>query len=338
MSASDPELLGQGRVLSPLLRAAAEERLHHCYVFEGPPQVGKATAAHFLARAAACEAAPEARPCGVCPTCNQMIKGNHPDLILLEPEEGRKSQTISVAQVREVNRKVRLRRYSARWRTVIIDPADALMPQAANALLKTLEEPPPGTGFVLITSRVSSLLATVLSRSQRVRFRAVPEAELTPWLEARGVAEAPRIARLSMGCPGKAISLGEGGLAEADAARDALLEVLAAGPDKLFDYAEDIGKSKDSRAEVAACLDALEVLLRDAAVVGAGRPEALINADRPELAAAWAQALWPTGLERLQLALDDARRQYSLFVTARLIAETLVARTATELGRARRAG
>ncbi|MCB9765510.1 MAG: DNA polymerase III subunit delta' [Alphaproteobacteria bacterium] len=329
-------LLGQEEVMGRLLNAAAQEHLHHCYIFEGPPQVGKGTAALQIAMAAACEATDGPRPCGRCRHCHPMLKGTHPDLIRLEPDPERKSRTIGVDQVREVNRSVRLRRYSARWRTVIVDPADALMPQAANALLKTLEEPPAGTGFILITARVSDLLPTVLSRSQRVRFRSVPEARLTGWLEARGVAESARIARLSLGCPGYALALADGGLAEADKARDALLDVLARGPAELFAYAESL-KGAEGRDTLRGTLDALEVLLRDATLWANGREAGVINGDRPEVVAAWAQALWPVGVERLQRQVDEGRQRLSLYVNPRLIAESLLARAATELGRARRA-
>lgn len=327
-------------MLTQLVAAARREHLHHCYIFEGPPQVGKRTAAMRLAMAAACAGEGEELPCGVCVSCRQIQRGVHPDVITVEPDPERKSRTISVDQVREVIRVVRLHRFSARWRTVIFDPADGLMPQAANALLKTLEEPPPGTGFILVTSRVSSLLPTVRSRSQRVRFRAVPEDTLTAWLVARGVeaATAARLSRLSMGCPGKALSLSEGGLAELDRARDQLLSVLAEGPSELFDYAETLSQAKDARGALDRTLDALEGLLRDAALVASSRGDRLLNADRPELVAAWATSLWPTGLDRLQREINHTRERQQVNVNNRLLVEALLARVATELGAARRAG
>lgn len=328
------ELLGQAPILSQLVEQAVAERLHHCLIFEGPPQVGKATAAGLLAQASACLASPELRPCGACPNCGQIRAGTHPDVLRLTPDPKRKTRTIGVDQVRELIRQVRLRRYSARWRTIIVDPADGLMPQAANALLKTLEEPPPGTGFILVTSRVSGLLPTVRSRAQRVRFRAVSEPELSGFLRARGVKDAERLARLSMGCPGRALALAEGGLRKADEAREQLLAALEGGSAGVFAYAEALTRKGDSREAVDAALDALEGLLRDAVVVGAGRPERALNPGDPARAQRWAQALWPTGVDRLQRRVDEARVRVGLNVNGRLLVESLLAHVALELGAA----
>ncbi len=330
------DLIGQQSVVAPLLEAAARDRLHHCYLFEGPPGVGKATAALGLAQAAACEAPPERRPCRECPTCRQFEKGVHPDLIMVEPDPERATRTISVAQAREVVRVVGLRRYNARRRTVIIDPADSLMPQAANALLKTLEEPPGGTGFILVTARVTSLLPTVRSRSQRVRFRAVPEAELVPWLDGRGIEDAARVARRSRGSPGHALALAAGGLAIQDAIRADMLSAIDGDQAARETYAENLAKGgrAESGERLDALLEVLEGLVRDAVLFAGGRPEALLNADLPDEVERWSRALWPGGAARLQAEIDGARVRAALNVNTRLLIETLLTRVARELGAA----
>lgn len=321
------ELLGQHAVMERLLGAARQRRMHHCYLFEGPPQVGKHTAAVRLAMQAACTTDDVA----TCEVSQQMARGLHPDLIVLEPDPSRKSRTIGVNQVRQLTSKLRLRPYAAKWRTVIIDPADALMPQAANALLKTLEEPPADTGFVLITSQSSALLPTVLSRSQRVRFRAVPEVELVPWLVQRGVEEPERIARLALGCPGQALALAEhGGLAELDEARELLLELISQDPATRAKTLEGLARSDSGKRKLGRVHDTLETLLRDCVAAASGRP--LIHTDRPELVETWAAALWPTGVERLHLGLDLARQRLQIYVNRRLVDEALLALVAKELG------
>ncbi|HJN78399.1 MAG TPA: DNA polymerase III subunit delta' [Myxococcota bacterium] len=325
------DLLGQEPTMRQLVQSASAGTLHHCVIFEGPPKVGKHTAAVRIAMAAACVGRGDLRPCGACPFCRQMAKGLHPDLIEVVPDPGRKSGTISVAQARELTRQVRLRPYSARRRTVIIDPVDMLVPQASNALLKTLEEPPEGTGFILVTARVSSLLPTVLSRSQRVRFRAAPEAELVPFLEARGVEDARRIARLSMGCPGRALELGEGGLAELDAVRTRLVELVDGSLRERHAQLDKLSKRKGSKAEVLALLDALEVLLADASKWACGGRDELVNCDDEELVRRWSEALWPRGIETLALEMDLARQRMEVNVNPRLMLETVLARTAREL-------
>lgn len=331
------ELLGQSAHIAPLLERARSGRLHHCYLFEGPPSVGKHTAAELLARTAACTAESGPFPCGSCLTCKQMTKGIHPDLIQLVPDPKRKSGTIGVEQVRELIRKVRLRPYNASWRTVIVDPVDALMPQAANALLKTLEEPPPDTGFVLVTSRVSALLPTVLSRSQRVRFTAVPEKELVPWLVARELPDAERIARLSLGCPGAALALGEGGLAAMDAVRADLVTVLNGDIPAVIDASEAISRSKDAKATLLLWLAVLETLIRDTVLWSCGRDTQLIHADQPQLIDAWSGVLWPSGAGRLQVLIDQTRQRMLVNVNNRLLVETLLSGTLRELGPASRA-
>lgn len=317
--------------MQQLVANAASGTLHHCFIFEGPPKVGKHTAAVRIAMAAACTGEGEVRPCGACSFCRQMAKGVHPDLIEVVPDPGRKSGTISVAQAREVIRQVRLRPYSARRRTIIIDPVDMLVPQASNALLKTLEEPPRGTGFILVTSRVSSLLPTVLSRSQRVRFRAAPEAELVPWLEARGIADTRRIARLAMGCPGQALDLAEGELEERDASRSLLVELVDGSVRDRHGVLDKLARRKGSKAEVLALLDALEVLLADASKWACGGRDALVNCDDEELVRRWSEALWPRGIEALALEMDLARQRMEVNVNPRLMLETVLARTAKEL-------
>ena len=321
------ELLGQDAVMGRLAEAARAGRLHPCYLFEGPPRVGKHSAAVLLAMQAACTTGDVA----TCPVARQMAKGLHPDLLVLEPDPTRKSQTIGVGQVRELIARLRLRPYAARWRTVIVDPAEALMPQAANALLKTLEEPPSDTGFVLVTSQSSALLPTVISRSQRVRFRAVPEVTLVAWLQARGVQEAERITRLAMGCPGQALALAEeGGLAELDAAREALFELIAADPATRATRLESLGRSDKGKATLDLFHTVLETLLRDCVARASGRP--LIHCDRTEVVEAWSRALWPTGVQRLHSALDEARQRLQIYVNRRMVDEALLARVAKELG------
>ena len=329
---------GQEHVLTPLLAAAQKGRLTGCYVFEGPEGVGKKEAARFIARAAACEnELPESRPCDQCPTCHHMRKGTHPDLVEIGPDADKKTLTISVKSAREVIRQIQLHRYAARRRTFIIDPADKMQPQAANALLKTLEEPPDGTGFILVTHRASSLLPTVLSRSQRVRFRMLALPTLTQNLEAQGLVDTARLARLADGRPGWAQALLDGELEALDEARSELLEILAASPKELFDFSKKL-RGKGGRiswqAKVERYFDVIESLLRDATCHAAGRPDYL-NSDRVDVIEAWAQALYPHGIGRLQDELKKARGRLELNVTARLLMEPLMAKLANELGKAR---
>jgi DNA polymerase-3 subunit delta' len=333
------ELLGQGAVLKPLLEAASNGRLHHCYLFEGPEGVGKHAAAVQLAMAAACTG--DVAPCESCQSCRHMARGTHPDLVEIGLDPDRKTPTISARQAREVVSQARLQRFSARRRTFVIDPADRLGPEGANALLKTLEEPPNGTGFILVTSRVSALLPTVISRSQRVRFSILEEGALRGWLEDKGISEAGRIAAMAQGRPGRALALANGELAALDQARAEMLEVLGSGPGELFAYAKDLasgGSRMSWLPKVERLFLVLESLVRDAMAVGAGANLGTLNRDQQERVNRWATALWPGGGERIQRAMGDAREQLDRNVSGRLVVETLLSHVATELGRTRREG
>jgi len=338
VTADTDDILGQQRVCEQLWAAVRSDRLHHCYLFEGRPGVGKATVALRLAMAGNCLGDPGGPlPCATCKPCRAIATGQHPDVIELRPDVGKASGTITVDQVREVLRKLALHRHSARRRFIIVDPVDLVRVEAINALLKTLEEPPDGTGWILVTARVASLLPTVISRSLRVRFRSVPLDELEPWLARRGLEQPGRLARLSLGSPGLAIQLAGGRLDALAQARTTLLEALEGGPKGLFEYCEKTAASPRSAWEprVSLCLDALELLLRDAVCCAAGKPERVLDDTQLEIAKDWAERLWPGGIERLEGSLEDAHRRLLLNVSPRLVLEALLSGLVVELGRPR---
>jgi DNA polymerase-3 subunit delta' len=162
------EIRGQETAIATLRRAIRGEKVPHAYLFTGPAGVGKALAARALAMALNCEEAGD-DGCGACLSCTKTARGIHPDLITVGLPE--KKKRIPIDAVRELERSLLIRPHEGRVKLAIIDPADALTDAAANALLKTLEEPRPGAYLVLVTARASALLPTVRSRCQLVRFR-----------------------------------------------------------------------------------------------------------------------------------------------------------------------
>ncbi|MBM4368831.1 MAG: DNA polymerase III subunit delta' [Deltaproteobacteria bacterium] len=313
-------LLGNVRVQSRVIAALDSERAHHCYLFEGPSGVGKATFAFWLARYANC-AAPT-RPCDQCPSCRQMLAGSHPDLLIVGPDPSKATRVISIDQAHRTIEAIQLQRHSARRRFVIIDPADALNEESANALLKTLEEPPQGTQFILVSARAASLLQTIRSRSQRVRFGPVPGAELRGWLAARGLD--PELAVMSGGSPGQALKLSQGEGESRRKLRDALVSAVGQPLHKAFALAEAEGKKEGGVNRAELVLDVFEELLRDTALVASGR-EGLVH---PELRAHyedWARILWPGGLGRMWGHVASARERLALNVNGRTVLEALLA-------------
>src|SRR6266545_424101 len=164
-------IAGHRPVLELLARAVARDTLPQSLVFAGPDGVGKRLTAIALAQALNCER-PAVRSnwqdaCGICASCTRIARGVHADILLVQPGD---SGAIKVDQVREAIDRTAYRPFEGRRRLVIVDGADALMAEAQNALLKTLEEPPPASVFVLATTRPDVLLPTVRSRCQRLRF------------------------------------------------------------------------------------------------------------------------------------------------------------------------
>ena len=180
------EVVGQEHVTSLLVAAVRRGAIGHAYLFSGPRGVGKTTSARLLAMAVNCVAADGPRPCGACESCLAVQRGAHPDVIELDAASNN-----SVDDVRELREQVRLAPLHGGRRVWILDEAHMLSRAAANALLKTLEEPPPGLLFVLATTEPEKLPATVLSRCQHFRFRRLSDHEIRGKLE-RLVQEAGR--------------------------------------------------------------------------------------------------------------------------------------------------
>jgi DNA polymerase III subunit delta' len=160
------DLVHQDRAVAVLRAAMTGGRLHHALLLTGPPGAGKRALALALASALNCETAP-GEGCDSCATCTRIVDGTHPDVITLAREGA--AQIIPIETVRtQVVAAVGLPPHEARERVFLVDEATALPPAAANALLKTLEEPPARTRFVLMTVAPDQLLPTIRSRCQRV--------------------------------------------------------------------------------------------------------------------------------------------------------------------------
>lgn len=209
-------------------------RMPHALLLHGPGGCGKRMFAECVAAALLCEST-EQRPCGSCRGCTFYGAGTHPDRFSLSPEEGK--QDISVAAVRVAVERAQLTRQYADYRAIIVEPADAMNVAAANALLKTLEEPTPGTVFLLVSSRPHALLATIRSRCHQMRFPPPSTAEAEEWLVTEGMVEssvAQTLLEAAQGAPLRALGLhAEGGLEQRAEVDNALRGLLAGRLDPL---------------------------------------------------------------------------------------------------------
>ena len=206
------EIQGQDWIVSHLKAAWLSGRLSHAYLFLGPAGVGKATTARALAAALNCtQPAADGDACGSCPSCRRVQAGTHPDFLVITPEES-KAQ-IKIDQIRELRRLTEYPPLGGGWRVVLIKPAEALTAQndaAANALLKTLEEPPERHLLVLTARGEADLLPTIVSRCHKLAFAPLPSALIIQELEKRRSlprTQAALVAALSGGSLGRALAL-----------------------------------------------------------------------------------------------------------------------------------
>lgn len=261
-------ILGQERAIGMIRRAVRADRLHHANLFHGPAGVGKHTTARALAAWMNCtgRAVDGDDACGACRSCRLMESGNHPDMVEVKPD----GQYIKIDQVRAVQQLTRFRPHEAKRRVILIDQAEALREEAANALLKTLEEPTGETVFFLVTSQPHLLLSTIRSRCQPVQFAALRAADVSKLLVSQGVdaVEAERVARLSEGSVSRAMEVLESPVyASRDELFDHLWRLMSGQIDRAIRWAEELARAK---AELPAWLGLLRTIFRDVALHAGG--------------------------------------------------------------------
>jgi DNA polymerase-3 subunit delta' len=290
------QIVGHRRVVSLFSRAIARETLPPSLLLAGPAGVGKRRTALALAETLNClqpvtTTDLERDACGECASCKRIARGVHPDVIVVEPGD---TGSIKIEQIRDVVDRAGYRPFEGRRRVVIIDEADAMAAPAQHALLKTLEEPPSASVFVLVSSMPDSLLATVRSRCPRLRFGVLSAPDVADALiRDHGYAEADARAAAAEadGSIGRALAAESADLAEArDSARQ-LLEQTArvSDPSRRIELVKSLtaagrgGQASRSGAErdrMAACLRAMASMLRDLGIL-ATRADArsIANAD-----------------------------------------------------------
>jgi DNA polymerase III subunit delta' len=307
------DLAGQSEAVARLRGAVSGGRVHHALLFVGPDGVGKAIAAKLLAQVLLCtgDKSDPIRACGSCPSCIKITTAGHADVHLVEPDD---KDSIKVDAIREMSQMLQLRPMEGRFRISIVRDADRMNPQAQNALLKTLEEPPGSAHLVLTTSRPQAILPTVLSRCQKVPFAPVPSREIAALLvREKGSDEksALLLAALAQGAPGRAFAGDAGAVVEArDRAREIdrrLYGRSAASAKSAMQAAAELVEDKE---ELGTILSQLGVWLRDQIVVASGAQNAeLANADQGSEIEALAAERGLFELLRRARALEHAERQ-----------------------------
>ena len=233
------EIKGQDRALGILLKAQGKARLPHAYLFLGPEGVGKETTALSFFWRLLCEGK---TACGKCVPCAKFLRGNHPDVEIISPA----SKSLKIEQIRALEAKLYFRPLEAERRLILFPDAEAMTREAANALLKSLEEPPPYNLFVLVAKSTEGLLPTIVSRCQIVRFRPLPQKILEQVLVERfGLSEeeAKGLSCLAEGSLGRALRLAERGFLE-ELSR--FVKAISTGkPSQIVAVAETLPKLKE---------------------------------------------------------------------------------------------
>jgi DNA polymerase-3 subunit delta' len=201
------QIIGQAKALNLLRRAMAGRRLAHGYLFTGPEGVGKATTARALAATLLCAEKGEGPPCGHCSGCKKLAAGSHPDFLQIKPD----GASIKINQIRELKKALSFPPFEQGMRVAVIEDAQTMGREAANSLLKILEEPPPDNLLLLIASDAEPLLDTIVSRCQVIPFAALTEEQAVQVIRRShpqfSLDEARTMATLTGGCPGQTDSL-----------------------------------------------------------------------------------------------------------------------------------
>lgn len=343
-------VIGQNRVKSLLKQILSSGKIPGAFLFEGPEGVGKDAMAIGLAMTLNCEKG-GIEPCGTCPSCRQAALLQHPNIRLIFPlprgdnetkDSGPldrldektmkkvreeislkardpyhrisipKAQVIKISSIREVIREDSLSLYQRGRRVVIVMQAEEVGTESANALLKVLEEPNPGTVFILTTSKRSSLLPTIVSRCQSLRFDLLSEDEVAAALVERHKlvpADAKLKARLAAGSYSKAVELLETDTMEIrDEALDMLRDVATSNYSQISSRAKKALESRDiSRIETL--FKMLQIWLRDTAIVHFGSSDQVINQDKLETLEKMARSFDSGRLIEAAGSVDEALKQ-----------------------------
>jgi DNA polymerase-3 subunit delta' len=324
------QTIGQPKALALLEHSLEMSSLAHAYLFVGPPHVGKTTLALDLAQAVNCEG--HRPPCGECTPCRRIISHKHADITIIGLNSARGSGEmrprveVSIDDIREVQRSASLPPYEGKYKVFIINGAEFLSNEAANCLLKTLEEPPPRVIVLLLSAEELRLLPTMVSRCQRVELRPMSSGEVEKVLiESRGVDgdQAKLLARLSQGCLGWALkaSVDDSYLAQRTQRVSEMVPLLHAGWDERFVYAAQFANDRKSAEET---INLWLIWWRDVMLTKCGSIQAIINVDHISTLEEWAKTLTLPETKDFINSLQESLSQISKNANLRLVFEILM--------------
>jgi DNA polymerase-3 subunit delta' len=325
------QLIGQNRVVSLLQHSLDSGTLAHAYLLAGPAHIGKMTLATNLAQALNCDA-PE-KPCLECNSCKKIAAGTHADVRVIgltRNEDDTEAKLISIDQIKEIQHSASLPPFEGKYKVFIIDGAELLSIEAANCLLKTLEEPVGRVTFILLTTNEKILPATVVSRCQRLELPPLAIAEEARELVERCHIEPARarlFAGLSHGRPGWALTAASDDslLRQRNEEIDRLLGIIRADNEERFACAARLAaRFSQKRGAIYDILDLWLDFWRDLLLVKLGCDDMITNIDRKNELTELAGGYRPARIRDYIESLRSAEVQLRQNVNARLALEVLV--------------
>ena len=326
------QVIGQARAVSLLKRSLESGTLSHAYLFIGPQHVGKMTLALNLAQTLNCQA--DDKPCLECNSCQRISAGSHSDVQIIglvqNEEENTEAKLIHTEQVKDMLHSASLPPFEGINKVFIIDGAELLSIEAANRLLKTLEEPEARVTFLLLATDENRLLKTVVSRCQRIELQPMSIAEETQALiENRNIEpeRARLLAGLSHGCPGWAIAAASDGkiMEQRDQELNQIINIIEGDYEERFAYAARLARGfSQNRGAVYDTLDTWLDFWRDLMLVKLGREEMITNIDRKDELIKKAGNYSLPGIRNFIQSVESAGRQLKQNVNPQLALEVLM--------------
>jgi DNA polymerase-3 subunit delta' len=324
------QTIGQPEALALLKHSLKAGNLAHAYLFVGAPHIGKMTLALDLARALNCQGSEP--PCGECQSCKRITDGKHADIRIISLNSTRDSGDtkarveISIDDIRELQHNASLPPFEGKHKVFIIDGAEYLSTEAANCLLKTIEEPPPQVIILLLTAEEPKLLPTVVSRCQRVELKPMASGEIEKMLmESYGIEgdKARLLARLSNGCFGWAltVSVDESFLEQRHQRLTEMFSLLTASWEERFNYAAKLANERKSSEEtIKLWLD----WWRDVMLTKCGCQQAVTNIDYMPVLEQWDEILTLPEVRDFIDSLQKALEQIDINANLRLVFEIVM--------------
>ena len=319
------QVLGQDKILALLDRSLEENTIAHAYLLVGPHHVGKRTLALNLAQALNCSS--HKPPCSQCRSCRRILECKHADVTSI----GLDSRTeLSIDDIRELQHLANLPPYEGKCKVFIIDDAEYLSTEAANSLLKILEEPPPKVVWLLLASEERRLLPTIVSRCQRLELKPLPLMQVQKILTDSynvDLVKAEFLAHLCHGCLGWALST----LADDDVLKQrtqritVISSLTSASLQQRFAYAQEIATQfRQNRKSVAEAMELWLSWWRDLMLIKGGCKEAIINVDCEMALEKQAKSLSLNETKQFLANLRSLREEISKNVNPRLAFESLM--------------